>query len=251
MAGQDLAGRTALVTGSTSGIGKATAIKLGGRGAHVLVTGRREQLGEAVADAIRAAGGKADFVRAELTGAASARDLAERALAAAGGHIDILVNNAGIGLFAPTAETVEENWDKTFSTNIKGHFFLVAALAPRMAAKGGGAIVNVSTMAGQMGIPGMGAYGATKAGLNLLTKSWAAEFGPSGVRVNAVSPGTTRTETVVDIMGEALDQLGAQSPLGYVAQPEQIADAIAWLVSDEASYVSGALLNVDGGRTAV
>lgn len=246
-----MAGQAALVTGSTSGIGSATAIKLGERGAHVIVTGRRQELGEAVASTIRAAGGKADYVRAELTDAASARDLAQRALEAAGGHIGILVNNAGTGLFTPTAETPEESWDLTFNTNLKGHFFLVAELAPRMAAQGAGAIVNVTTMAGQIGIPGMAVYGATKAALNLLTRSWAAEFGPAGVRVNAVSPGPTRTQTVAGIMGDALDQLGAQSPLGYVAQPGQIADAIVYLASGQASYVSGALLNVDGGRTAI
>lgn len=126
-----------------------------------------------------------------------------------------------------------------------------AAPAARPTSRGSGVIVNVSTMAGQMGIPGMAVYGASKAGLNLLTKSWAAEFGPSGVRVNAVVPGSTRTETVVAVMGDALDQLGAQSPLGYVAEPRQIADAIVYLASDEASFISGALLSVDGGRTAV
>lgn len=251
MSGQDLAGRTALVTGSTSGIGRATAVKLSERGAHVIVTGRRQELGEAVVDAIRSAGGKADFLQAELGDAATSRDLAQRALDAAGGHVDILVNNAGTAVFQPTAQIAEEDWDRIFATNIKGHFFLVAELAPLMAARGSGVIVNVSTMAGQMGIPGMAVYGASKAGLNLLTKSWAAEFGPSGVRVNAVVPGSTRTETVVAVMGDALDQLGAQSPLGYVAEPGQIADAIVYLASDEASFISGALLSVDGGRTAV
>ena len=119
-----------------------------------------------------------------------------------------------------------------------------------MAERGKGAIVNVTTMAAQTGVPGMAVYGASKAALSLLTRSWAAEFGPHGVRVNAVSPGTTRTPAV-EPMSDALDQLGAQSPAGYVAKPEEIAAAITFLATDAASYVHGAVLNVDGGRTAV
>ena len=143
MSEQDLAGRTALVTGSTSGIGRATALKLAGRGARVIVVGRRQELGEEVVREIRAAGGKADYLRAELSDAASARDLAQRALEIAGGTVDILVNNAGTGVFGPTPETLEENWDLTFNTNVKGHYFLVGALEPAMAAKGKGAVLNV------------------------------------------------------------------------------------------------------------
>jgi NAD(P)-dependent dehydrogenase (short-subunit alcohol dehydrogenase family) len=126
----------------------------------------------------------------------------------------------------------------------------VGEIAPAMAGRGKGSIINVSTMAAEMGVPGMAVYGASKAALNLLTQSWAAEYGPSGVRVNAVSPGTVRTPSV-EVLGEVLDQIGAQSPAGYVAQPEEIAAVIAFLASDAASYVQGAVLNVDGGRTAV
>jgi NAD(P)-dependent dehydrogenase (short-subunit alcohol dehydrogenase family) len=248
---KDLAGRTALVTGSTSGIGEATAKQLAEHGAYVIVVGRRQELGNGVVAAIRAAGGKADYVRAELSDAASAGELAQRALEISGGQIDILVNNAGTAVFGPTAETLEENWDTMFNTNLKGHFFLVGELAPKMAARGKGVIVNTSTMVGQFAAPGMAVYGATKAGLNLLTKSWAAEFGPAGVRVNAVSPGTTRTQKVVGVMGDGLDGLGKQAPLGYVADADEIANAIVFLTTDKASYITGAILNVDGGRTAV
>ncbi|WP_405914223.1 SDR family oxidoreductase [Streptomyces sp. NBC_00963] len=251
MTEQDLAGRTALVTGSTSGIGEATAKQLAKHGAHVIVVGRRQELGDGVVAAIRAAGGKADYVRAELSGAASARELAKRALETSGGQIDILINNAGTAVFGPTAETLEENWEMMFNTNLKGHFFLVAELAPKMAARGKGVIVNTSTMVGQFAVPGMAVYGATKAALNLLTKSWAAEFGPAGVRVNAVSPGTTSTRKVVDAMGDGLDELGKQAPLGYVADASEIADAIVYLTTDKSSYITGTILNVDGGRTAI
>jgi NAD(P)-dependent dehydrogenase (short-subunit alcohol dehydrogenase family) len=248
---QDLTGRAALVTGSTSGIGEATAKQLAEHGAHVVVVGRRQELGDAVVAAIRAAGGKADYVRADLSDAASARELAQRAMEASGGQIDILINNAGTAVFGTTAETLEENWDTMFNTNLKGHFFLVAELAPKMAARGKGVIVNTSTMVTQFAAPGMAAYGATKAGLNLLTKSWAAEFGPAGVRVNAVSPGAIRTQTVLDVMGEGLDELGKQSPLGYAADANEVANAIVYLTTDKASYITGTILNVDGGRTVI
>ncbi|MES4891117.1 SDR family oxidoreductase [Streptomyces sp. NPDC096012] len=250
MSGQSLSGRTALVTGSTSGIGRATAVKLAELGAHVIVMGRDAERGEqAVAD-IRAGGGRADFVQGALGDARSARDVARRASTAAGGHIDILVNNAGIVALGPTPGFPEETFDAVFGVNLKAPFYLVGELAPAMAERGRGAIVNVTTMAAQLGIADAAVYGASKAAFDLLTKSWAAEFGPSGVRVNAVSPGTTRTPGA-EILGDGLDKLAAQSPLGYVARPEEVATAIAYLASDDASYITGAVLNVDGGRTAV
>ncbi len=248
--GRDLSGRSALVTGATSGIGRATALALAQRGAHVLAAGRDAQRGGEVVDTIRAGGGKADFVQADLHDAASAHDLAQRATEAAGGRIDILVNNAGGGTFGPTVGYAEDVFDATFDTNVKAPFYLVGDIAPAMAERGQGAIVNVVTMAAQFGLSGMAVYGGSKAALTLMTKSWAAEFGRSGVRVNAVSPGPTRTPGV-EGMGDALDQLAAQSPAGYVAAPEDIAAVIAFLAGDEARYVQGALVDVDGGRTAV
>lgn len=155
---------------------------------RVLVSGRDAQRGEAVVSAIRANGGEADFLQADLRDGASARDLARRAVDIAG-HVDILVNNAGIYPFGPTAETSEEAFDAVYATNVKAPFVLVGELAPRMAARGKGAIVNVSTMVADFGQSGMALYGSSKAAINLLTKAWAAEFGPRGVRVNAVSPG--------------------------------------------------------------
>jgi NAD(P)-dependent dehydrogenase (short-subunit alcohol dehydrogenase family) len=240
-----LNGKTALVTGSTSGIGRAAAEVLAGDGAAVIVTGRDAARGEEVVSAITAKGGQARFIQADLTSLADVRRLAEEA-----GTVDILVNNAGVFPFGATHDVDEATFDTTFDANVKAPFFLTGKLAPRMAANGGGAIVNVSTMVADFGMAGMAAYGASKAAANLLTKAWAAEYGPQGVRVNAVSPGPTRTPGS-EPMGDGLDQIATTLPLGRTAAAEEIAEAIRFLASDRASYVNGAIVAVDGGRTAV
>ena len=246
-----MAGRTALITGSTSGIGKATAKALAAQGVHVVVSGRDADRGRAVVDEIRAAGGRAEFVQAVLTDAASATRLARDAESAVGGHIDVLVNNAGGGAFGATADTTEELFDAQFAVNVKIPYFLTAALAPGMAERGEGAVVNVTTMVAGFGMPGMSVYGAAKAAVNLLTKSWAAEFGPSGVRVNAVSPGPTRTEAALRMGDERFAELAGTTPAGRGGTPEEVAGAIVYLASPEAGFTNGVVLPVDGGRLAV
>jgi len=154
---------TALITGGTSGIGRATANKLAQLGVHVLVVGRNAKRGKDTVDEIRAAGGQADFISADLRDAASARDLAKRAIELGNGQIDILINNAGVYPFGPTDEMTEEQFDRVFSVNVKAPYFLVAELAPLMAERGKGAIVNLSTMAADYGAPGMSLYGSSKA----------------------------------------------------------------------------------------
>ncbi|HEY1805871.1 MAG TPA: SDR family oxidoreductase [Terracidiphilus sp.] len=240
----------ALITGGTSGIGFATARKLAQLGIHVLVVGRNAERGKKAVDEIRAARGEADFISSDFRDAASAREVAKKAIELGNGHVDILINNAGIFPFGPTHEMTEEQFDRVFSVNVKAPYFLVAELAPLMAAKGKGAIVNVSTMVADYGAPGMSLYGSSKAAINLLTKTWAAEYGPKGVRVNAVSPGPTRTPGT-DAMGEGLEQLAAQAPAGHPATADEIAEAIVFLASDRASFIYGAKLAVDGGRTAI
>jgi NAD(P)-dependent dehydrogenase (short-subunit alcohol dehydrogenase family) len=246
----DLTGSTALVTGGNSGIGRAASLALARLGAHVVLSGRDAGRGEQAAAAIRAEGGRADFVAADLGDEASARQLARRATELGDGHVDILINNAGIFPFGPTHEASEADFDSVFAVNVKAPFFLVAELVPAMAKRGHGAIINVTTMAAQFGAPEMALYGSSKAALVLLTKSWAAEYGPAGVRVNAVSPGPTRTEGTA-AMGEALEQLASAAPSGRPGLPEEIAAAITYLASDAASFVQGAVLPVDGGRIAV
>ena len=242
--------QTALITGGTSGIGRAVANKLARLGIHVLVVGRNAQRGEKTVAEIRAEGGEADFISSDLRDASNAREVARRAVELGNGHVDILINNAGIFPFGPTHETTEELFDRVYSLNVKAPYFLVAALAPLMAKRGKGAIVNVSTMVADYGVSGMSLYGSSKAAVNLLTKAWAAEYGPRGVRVNAVSPGPTRTEGT-EAMGEGVERLAAQAPAGRPATPDEIAEAIVFLATDRSSFIYGAKLAVDGGRTAV
>lgn len=241
---------TALITGGTSGIGRAVANKLARLDVHVLVVGRNAERGERTITEIRSAGGQADFIASDLRDVTSARNVAKRAIELGDGHVDILINNAGIYPFGPTHETSEELFDNVYSLNVKVPYFLVAELAPLMAKRGKGAIVNLSTMVADYGMSGTSVYGSSKAAINLLTKTWAAEYGPSGVRVNAVSPGPTRTEGTGSL-GEGLEQLAAQAPAGRPATADEIAEAIVFLASDRASFIQGAKLAVDGGRTAV
>jgi NAD(P)-dependent dehydrogenase (short-subunit alcohol dehydrogenase family) len=245
----ELSGAAALVTGSTSGIGRAVAVALARLGAYVGVSGRDEVRGKQVVDEIAAAGGRAEFLSADLSNEATARSLADRAIERLG-KVDILVNNAAIYPPGPTEGMTDADFDAVFGLNVKAPFFLVGRLAPEMAERGHGAIVNVTTMVAQFGFVGLSLYGASKAGLVLLTKAWAAEYGPRGVRVNAVSPGTVRTEGTA-CYGEGLDQLAAAAPAQRVASPEEVAAAVVFLATDRSSYIHGALLPVDGGRTAV
>ncbi len=241
---------TALITGGTSGIGRSVANKLAALGIHVIVVGRNAERGQKTVAEIHAAGGKGDFISSDLRDASSAREVARRAVELGDGHVDILINNVGIYPFGPTHETTEEMFERVYALNVKAPYFLVAELAPLMAKKGKGAIVNLSTMVADYGAPGMSLYGSSKAAINLLTKVWAAEYGPSGVRVNAVSPGPTRTEGT-EAMGEGLEKLAAEAPAGRPATPDEIAEAIVFLATDRASFIHGAKLAVDGGRTAV
>ncbi|MFJ9779180.1 SDR family NAD(P)-dependent oxidoreductase [Amycolatopsis sp. NPDC101161] len=241
----ELAGRTALVTGATAGIGEAVARQLAALGAEVVVHGRDTGRGAHVVKEIQADGGTARFVAADLGDPAEVRRLAEAA-----GDVDILINNAGIYLFGSTADTDDETFDAHFAVNLRAPFILVRELAPGMVRRGQGAIVNLSTFGASVPGRGGGAYGASKAGLELLTKIWADEYGPAGVRVNAVAAGPTRTPGTA-AYGEFAEALGGVTTLGRVAEAEEIANAVVFLATPAAGYVSGAVLPVHGGLQAV
>jgi NAD(P)-dependent dehydrogenase (short-subunit alcohol dehydrogenase family) len=239
----DLHPLKALVTGSTSGIGRAVALKLARDGFEVVVHGRDTARGVETVEEITRSGGRARFVLADLGDPAGVQRLAEDA-----GDIDVLVNNGGFSWFGPTADLDVDTFDALFASNVRAPFFLVAAFAPRMAARGTGSIINMGSMAGQIGLAGGAAYGATKAALSSLTRAWAAEFSPSGVRVNAVAPGPVYTGGAKP---ERTEALGATTLLKRAASPEEIAEVVAFLASPRASYVTGAILAADGGRTAI
>jgi NAD(P)-dependent dehydrogenase (short-subunit alcohol dehydrogenase family) len=160
----------------------------------------------------------------------------------------VLVNNAGFSWFGPTADLDTETFDALFASNVRATYFLVAALAPGMVKRGSGSIINLGSMAGQIGLAGGAAYGATKAALTSLTRSWAAEFSPSGVRVNAIAAGPVFTDGAAP---ERIENLGRTTLLNRAARAEEIAEVIAFLASPKASYVTGAVVAADGGRTAV
>jgi NAD(P)-dependent dehydrogenase (short-subunit alcohol dehydrogenase family) len=234
---------TALVTGATSGIGRATALRLAQDGWIVVVHGRNAERGGEVVREIEGQGGRARFVAADLNDVAAVRSLVDEV-----GEVDVLVNNAGASWFGPTADLDEATFDELFDGNVRSAYFLVAGIAPGMAERSSGSIISLASMAGQIGLDGGAAYGATKAALSAMTRSWAAEFSPRGVRVNAVAAGP-----VFNAPDKApfIEQLGATTLLGRGAQVEEIAEVIAFIASDRASYLTGATLAVDGGRTAV
>jgi NAD(P)-dependent dehydrogenase (short-subunit alcohol dehydrogenase family) len=245
MSTNELQGKKALVTGATSGIGRAIAVKLAEAGAAVYVTGRRAELGKETVELIEQAGGTGHFVVADVAKIDDVRKLAEEV-----GEVDVLVNNAGIFPFSPTPEQSLDSYEQVFDINVRASYFLTAALAPAMVAKKKGAIVNVSSVAAQIGTAVGSVYNASKAAMDALTRSWAVEFGAAGVRVNSVAPGPIRTDTAVDTVGEMFEAFSRNTPLTRAGEPEEIAEAVLFLASDKASYITGAVLTADGGLVA-
>jgi NAD(P)-dependent dehydrogenase (short-subunit alcohol dehydrogenase family) len=250
--GARLEAKTALVTGATSNIGRAIATRFAAEGAHVAVSGRDVDRGREVVDEIEAAGGRATFVGADLDGSRRASDeLAAEATRVLGGRIDILVNNAGIFPGETTAATDEATFDRVYAVNVKAPYFLTAAIAPAMVARGDGAIVNLGSWVARLGIPVGTLYSSTKGALETLTRAWAAEFGPAGVRVNAVSPGVIRTPALDPSIPHPAESMMYGTPAGTTGSPDDVAHAAVYLASDEARFVHGVVLDVDGGRVAV
>ena len=234
---------TALVTGATSGLGKEIALRLARDDLRVVVVGRDAARGAAVVAQIEAAGGQARFLAADLSDPADIKHLAEEV-----GDIDVLVNNAGRSVWAATEDMSVTDFDSMFASNVRAPYLLVGAFAPAMAERGAGSIINITSMAGRIGLPSGAAYGATKAALDSMTQSWTAEYSPRGVRVNSVAGGPIHTRPEAR---ERFDQLGATTAMHRAAEPAEIAEVVAFLASPRASYVTGAIVAADGGRTAI
>lgn len=239
----ELINHTAVVTGGTAGIGLESARLLASEGAGVVISGRDRARGERAVELI---GAHARFIQVDMGDAESVRALVQQC-----GAVDIVVNNAAGFRSALTVDQDPESFEAMFDTNIRGAYFLVAGLVPGMLRRGRGSIVNITTMAAFKGIPGGSGYSASKAALESLTRTWAAEFGASGVRVNSVAPGPTRTAGVAAEWEDVNDELGKALPLGRTAHAAEIAEAVLFLSSPRASFITGSTLHVDGGGAAV
>jgi NAD(P)-dependent dehydrogenase (short-subunit alcohol dehydrogenase family) len=257
---QRLAGRVAVVTGSATGIGRAIALRLASEGARVVVADRNTDLGEATVKAIAEGGGEATFVACDVSDTAHVRALMQTAAERFGG-IDALVSNAGIpGAGAPAHETDEDDWDRVIAVNLRGVFLCAKYAIPYLEASGRGAIVNTASTFGMVGAHNSPAYCASKGGVIALTRQLAVDYGPRGIRVNAVSPGYVDNDmdqrrarmTPEDAARNlaARQAAAALQPLGRQADTNEIAAAVAFLVSDDASFMTGAIVPVDGGCTA-
>lgn len=245
-----LSDKVSLVTGATSGLGKAAALALARQGSKVVVSGRNEERGQAVVDQIKSAGGEALFVRADVTQEADVDQLFQ-ATKKAYGKIDVVFLNSGVFRFAPLGEQTGQDLSEQLDTNVKGVYYGLRAVANHLT-QGASVIVTSSTVA-KIGMPGASAYSLTKGAINTLTSVAAIELAPKGIRVNAIAPGPIVTEGAEALMGgaEGMEQaMASMVPLGRIGKPEEVAAAAVFLASDEASYITGQILGVDGGIEA-
>ncbi len=250
-----LEGRVALVTGGGGGIGRATALAMAREGARVVVSDAVEAMAQETIGAINAMGGQATFVQADMTKSFEVAAMVDKAVAAHG-RLDCAFNNAGVsGAYVGAAgklthEWSEESFDRMIAVNLKGVWLCMKRELEQMLKQGGGAIVNTASIAGLIGLPTSSAYVASKHGVSGLTKTAAIEYAQKGIRVNAVCPGYIETNMTQETMQRRGDQILAQVPFKRMGRPEEIAEMVVWLCSDRASFVTGALYNVDGGYMA-
>ena len=246
-----LTGKVALVTGGTMGIGRATAVAFARAGAKVVVAGRNQEEGQETLNQIKASGGVGIFVPTDVKKEADHQNLIETILKTYG-RLDFAFNNAGVEqLPGAIQDTTEESYTAIMDTNVKGVFLSMKYEIPAMIASGGGAIVNTSSIAGLVGMAGVPVYVASKHAVTGLTKAVALEFAKKGIRVNAVAPGGVETSMIdrfLTVIPRAA--LEGMHPVGRIGQPEEIANAVVWLCSPEASFITGQTLPIDGGFTA-
>jgi NAD(P)-dependent dehydrogenase (short-subunit alcohol dehydrogenase family) len=250
-----LDGRIALITGGNSGIGRATAHLFAEEGATVVVTGRNQERGDEVVQAIRAKGGNAVFIRSDVRIAEDCREAVEETLDRFG-QIDVLFNNAGVYYPRTVPECTETEWDETIDSSLKGAFLMSKYALPSMIERGSGSIIHTSSGWGILGGDRAAAYCAAKGGLIIMAKAMAIDHGPEGIRVNCVCPGDTETPMLPDdaeqrgLSWEDYVAGASKRPLGRMGTVEEIARAVLFLASDDASYITGEALVVDGGGIA-
>ena len=244
-------GRVALVTGGNSGIGRATALAFARAGAKVVIAARRITEGEETVQMINAAGGTGCFVPTDVSQADQVVTMVQKTIAVYG-RLDVAFNNAGMGSRAPLVDLTEEDFDRVISVNLKGVWLCMKYEIPQMLKQGGGTIVNTASGAGLVGVPQMPAYVASKHGVVGLTKTAALEYAKSGVRVNAVCPGVIQTPMVERVTHQrpVEEQMMVAEPVGRRGKPEEVAEAVVWLCSEAASFVTGQTMAVDGGASA-
>ena len=245
-----MASKVALVTGASSGIGRATAIAFAKAGAKVVVVARRADKGEETVRLITEASGEAIFAQADVTKASDVEAMVKKTVETYG-RLDYAFNNAGSGTSGKIADLSEADWDYEINANLKSVWLSMKYEIPVMQQSGGGAIVNTSSQGALLGVANYGAYGAAKAGVIALSRAAAAEYSADRIRINTVSPGAVKTDLWADAPPEMLDQVAAGIPLQRIGMPEDIAEAVVWLCADGAAFVTGHNLVVDGGFTAV
>ncbi|MBW4557054.1 MAG: SDR family oxidoreductase [Trichormus sp. ATA11-4-KO1] len=245
-----MSGKVAIVTGGSSGIGRATAIAFAKAGAKVVVAARREPEGEETVHLLREAGGEGLFVKTDVTQSADIEVLIQKAVTTFG-RLDCAFNNAGSGKAGKIVDLTAADWDYEINVNLKSIWLCMKHEIPAMQKSGGGAIVNMSSQGALIGIAGYGAYGAAKAGVIALTRAAAAEYSSEQIRINSVSPGAIKTDLWAGAPPEMLEQVAAGIPLKRIGEPDDIASAVVWLCSDGAAFVTGHNLVIDGGFTSV
>lgn len=250
---KQLRDKVTIVTGGASGIGKATALAFSREGANVVVADISVEMGDEVVSMIKQVGGEAIFVKTDVSQAAQVQSLVQSAINTYG-RLDYACNNAGIeGLMASTAECSEDNWDRTININLKGVWLCMKYEIPEMLKQSAGAIVNIASVAGLVGFVGLPAYAASKGGIVQLTRTAALEYAKLGIRINAVCPGGIETPMIDRLSAtnaELEDSLSTAHPMGRLGKPEEIAQAVVWLCSDAASFVTGHPMVIDGGYVA-
>lgn len=246
--------KVAMVTGGGSGIGRATALKMAKEGASVVIGNRSETAGQETVDLILQAGGKASFYRTDVTKLEDVKSLVQYTVDTYGG-LHIAFNNAGVDdPQAMTPEQTEDTFDLVMKVNVKGVWYLMKTEIEHMVKNGGGAIVNTSSIAGISGYPGHAPYTASKHAVMGLTKTAALEYAKQGIRINAVCPGAIDTALLGNLTqgdSETIEYIKSLHPIGRLGKPDEIADAVVWLCSEEASFVLGQGITVDGGFTAI